>query len=140
MRLMKSSLSSLADVIVFPKNSIKINAKILSIVLNMWFLMPHWFSTLYTRNIFTKMYPRHLKTHTNSVMNTFTNFVWCSRKVFFKISTWIVGRDSMKRHCQKRKNFTGTWYWQTTLILITNTPIKFGKIFKCKTYMIIIRK
>ena len=140
MRLMKSSLSSLADVIVFPKNSIKINAKILSIVLNMWFLMAHWFSTLYTPNIFTRMYPRHLKTHTNSVMNIFTNFVWCSRRVFFKISTWIVGWDSMKRHCQTRKNFTGTWYWQTPLILITNTQIKFGKIFKCKTYMIIVRK
>ena len=140
MRLMKSSLSSLADVIVFRKNSIKINAKILSIVLNMWFLMAHWFSTLYTPNIFTRMYPRNLKTHKNSVMNIFTNFVWCSRRVFFKISTWIVGRDSMKRHCQTRKNVTWTWYWQTPLILITNAQIKFGKIFKCKTYMIIVRK
>ena len=49
--------------------------------------------------------PRDLGTPANSVIETLTNFV-CCQKVYIHMSTWIAGKDSMKRHCQTRKKFT----------------------------------
>ena len=55
-----------------------------------------------------KIYPRDFKAPTNSVMETLTNFVPCCEKAFIHTSTWIAGRDLMKRHYRKRRNFTAT--------------------------------
>ena len=36
------------------------------------------------------------------------NFVRCCVNEFIHVSTWMVGRDLMKYHCQRRKNSTVT--------------------------------
>ena len=37
-------------------------------------------------------------------------------------------KDSMKRYCQARKNFTSIWQWKVSRMLITNTRNKSGSI------------
>ena len=57
------------------------------------------------RKSLMQIQPRDLGTPANSVIEALTNFV-CCQKVYIHMSTWIAGKDSMKRHCQTRKKFT----------------------------------
>ena len=84
------------------------------------------------RRILTKIQPRDSRIHTDYVTDTLINFFRCCEKVFINMSTWIIGRDSMKRHCQTRKNSTAIWQQKTSQILITNTQIESRKILKIK--------
>ena len=46
------------------------------------------------------------------------------------MSTWMAGKNSMKHHCQRKKNFTVTKTWKVWLLWIANVQKELGKIFR----------
>lgn len=48
---------------------------------------------------------KDLRGHTDSMVVTLKNFVWCCEKVFIHMSSWIFDTDSMKHCYQQWKNF-----------------------------------
>ena len=50
-----------------------------------------------------EIYPRDSKDYISSVMGILTNSVSCGAMESMHISTWIAGKDLMKRCCQRKK-------------------------------------
>ena len=76
------------------------------------------------RKSLMKICSRDIKTSKNYVMETLTNFVSSSKKVFIHIRTLMIRRNLIKVQCHEK-----IFYSNLTMERITNTDYEYSKSF-----------
>ena len=75
--------------------------------------------------------PAHAhNTNNNNNNNNNNNEFTLTMQKGIHMSTWMTGKNSMKHHCQRKKNFTVTKTWKVWLLWIANVQKELGKIFR----------
>ena len=73
---------------------------------------------------------------TGKICNTYkfseynNNKFYCWEKVFILMNIWMIGKNSMKHHGEKKKIFVAFWRRKMLLMQITHTKKQFVKVLE----------